>query len=44
MKAKIFALGLMATLSLSACSEFLTELPETVVAKESFYKTEADFE
>lgn len=44
MKVKIIALAFAAGLTLSSCSDFLTELPVTVVAKESFYKTESDFE
>ena len=41
---KIAVLAIAAGLTWNACSDFLTELPVTMVAKESFYKTESDFE
>lgn len=44
MKNKILAIALCSGLFFTSCDNFLTELPETVVSKESFYKTESDFE
>ncbi|WP_442591755.1 RagB/SusD family nutrient uptake outer membrane protein [Pedobacter sp. AW31-3R] len=44
MKAKI-SIYITAVLALSSCKkDFLTQLPETVVSAEAFYKTESDFQ
>lgn len=42
MKKYILSVFLMG-LALTSCDDFLSELPKTTVAKESFYKTESDF-
>lgn len=44
MKIKIYAIALCSCLAFTACNDFLTELPVNKVSKESFYKTEADFQ
>ncbi len=43
MKTKTILLAILTGFTISSCSDFLTQLPETSVPKENFYKTEADF-
>ena len=43
MKTKILACAFLSCLAFSSCDGFLTQLPETSVPKESFYKVDADF-
>ena len=43
MKTKTLIFALFTGITISSCSDFLTQLPETSVPKENFYKTEADF-